>query len=222
MNDPYKVLGVRPDATDEEVKKVYRELVKKYHPDQFANNPLADLAQKKLAEINEAYDTIIKMRKSNTQQAGSPSGAGFGGTTGFGGGTGFGKSRWRSTGTGGDGRFTAIRKLINNGMLDEADDKLNEMPERPSEWHYLKGIIYSRKGWHDQAYLHLKMAVDMEPMNFEYRSAFNNINVRNNNYRAASYNRGYANNQDMCNMCQCLLCTDCCCEMAGGDFIPCC
>ena len=63
VNDPYKVLEISPEATDEEVKTAYREMARKYHPDNYANNPLSDLAQEKMQEINEAYDTIIRMRK---------------------------------------------------------------------------------------------------------------------------------------------------------------
>lgn len=62
MTDPYKVLGISPDATDEQVKAAYRELAKKYHPDNYADNPLADLAQEKMKAINEAYDTIMNQR----------------------------------------------------------------------------------------------------------------------------------------------------------------
>ena len=60
MKDPYEVLGVPHGASDEEIKKAYRELARKYHPDNYANNPLADLAQEKMKEINEAYDTLTK------------------------------------------------------------------------------------------------------------------------------------------------------------------
>ncbi|MCL2367524.1 MAG: DnaJ domain-containing protein, partial [Oscillospiraceae bacterium] len=62
MSDPYKVLGVSPSASDDEVKKAYREQARKYHPDNYHNNPLADLAQEKMKEINEAYDAILRMR----------------------------------------------------------------------------------------------------------------------------------------------------------------
>jgi len=65
MNDPYKVLGVSRDATDEEIKKAYRELARKYHPDNYVNNPLADLVQEKMKEINEAYDEIQRSRASS-------------------------------------------------------------------------------------------------------------------------------------------------------------
>lgn len=70
VNDPYKVLEISPEATDEEVKTAYREMARKYHPDNYANNPLSDLAQEKMQEINEAYDTIIRMRKQG--EAGKP------------------------------------------------------------------------------------------------------------------------------------------------------
>ena len=63
MTDPYKVLGVSPSATDDEVKDAYRKLAKKYHPDQYADSPLKDLADEKMKEINEAYDAITAQRK---------------------------------------------------------------------------------------------------------------------------------------------------------------
>lgn len=68
MSDPYKVLGVSPTATDEEIKKAYRALARKYHPDNYANNPLADLVQEKMKEINEAYDEIQKLRASGGRE----------------------------------------------------------------------------------------------------------------------------------------------------------
>ena len=71
--NPYEVLGVPENATDEQIKNAYKELVKKYHPDRYQDNPLADLAEDKLAEINEAYDTIMRMRSGSGQ-----SGYGYG------------------------------------------------------------------------------------------------------------------------------------------------
>ena len=68
MTDPYVVLGVPRTASDEEIKKKYRELARKYHPDNYANNPLADLAQEKMKQINEAYDAITKERAGGGTQ----------------------------------------------------------------------------------------------------------------------------------------------------------
>ena len=70
MSDPYKVLGVSPNATDDEIKTAYRELAKKYHPDNYAESPLADLASEKMKEINEAYDTIMNDRKARANNGG--------------------------------------------------------------------------------------------------------------------------------------------------------
>lgn len=69
MNNPYEVLGISPSATDEEVKAAYRELARKYHPDNYSDNPLSDLAQEKMKEINEAYDTIIRERQGGAGSA---------------------------------------------------------------------------------------------------------------------------------------------------------
>ena len=75
MNDPYAVLGVSPSASDDEIKRAYRELARKYHPDNYQNNPLADLAEAKMKEVNEAYDAIVKART----QGGYQSAGGYGG-----------------------------------------------------------------------------------------------------------------------------------------------
>ena len=103
VTDPYKILGVDPGATEEEIKSAYRQLVKKYHPDNYAGSPLADLANEKMQEINEAYDMVMKQRRGgtsggydpNAQYAGNPGYSGYSGNAGYGGqtaGTGSGTS----------------------------------------------------------------------------------------------------------------------------------
>ena len=62
--DPYKVLGVTPQTSDDDIKRAYRELARKYHPDNYVNNPLADLAEARMKEINEAYDMIMNERNA--------------------------------------------------------------------------------------------------------------------------------------------------------------
>ena len=74
MKDPYEVLGVPHGASDEQIKKAYRELARKYHPDNYADNPLADLAQEKMKEINEAYDTLTKGGGASSPSGGYQSG----------------------------------------------------------------------------------------------------------------------------------------------------
>lgn len=66
MKDPYEVLGVSPSASDDEVKKAYRELSRKYHPDANANNPLSDLAEEKFKEVQSAYQQIMDARANGT------------------------------------------------------------------------------------------------------------------------------------------------------------
>ena len=85
--DPYDILGVAPYATDDEVKRAYRELAKKYHPDLHVDNPLAELAQERFQEIQEAYDTVMQERasgrphsyQSGSNQSGTYDPFGFGG-----------------------------------------------------------------------------------------------------------------------------------------------
>ena len=78
MSDPYSVLGLSSNASDEEVKRAYRELARKYHPDNYQNNPLADLAEEKMKEINEAYETITKMRAGGASSSSSSYQSGYG------------------------------------------------------------------------------------------------------------------------------------------------
>ena len=68
--DPYSVLGVPSSASDDEVKKAYRELIRKYHPDSYVNNPLSDLAEEKFKEVQEAYDQIMKQRENGGYSGG--------------------------------------------------------------------------------------------------------------------------------------------------------
>lgn len=140
MTDPYKVLGISPSSTDEQVKSAYRELAKKYHPDSYADNPLADLAQEKMKAINEAYDQIMKERQSGGQQQGGYQNGGYAGGP-FTGRTG--------GGYGGSSQFADIRRLIRAGRMEEAEELLNGVPSqnRDGEWYFLKGNIAYSRGW---------------------------------------------------------------------------
>ena len=210
MSDPYKVLGVSPNATDEEIKAAYRELARKYHPDNYVNNPLGDLAAEKMKEINEAYDQTQASRKAGNQ-------GGYGGYNGG------------YQGAYGNSRFGDVRQMIQQGRISDAEEILEGTPtdSRDAEWYFLKGSIFYSRGWLDQAYSYFNRAVAMNPGNPEYRAALNQMGSQ----RATGYSRstpgGYRTNQNAggcssCDMCSGLICADCCCECMGGDLISCC
>lgn len=197
MRDPYSVLGVSQNASDDEVKKAYRELARKYHPDNYQNNPLADLAEEKMKEINEAYDTITK------QRSGGYSGSSPGGYGGY-------QQRSYSSG---DPAYARIRNLINMGDLNQAEQLLYEVGQKNGEWYFLSGSIAYRKGWLDEAMQNYARAVQLEPNNMEYRQALNLMQRGSaGGYRPAGYSSAG------CDPCTAYLCCSCLTPWGG----PCC
>ena len=115
MRDPYQVLGVPSTATDEEVKKAYRDLARKYHPDNYHDNPLADLAQERMKEINEAYEAVQSQRKAQRSGGYSAYGTGYGGY----------QSAYQGSYQG-SSRYQRVRMAISSGDLN-----LAERPDQP-------------------------------------------------------------------------------------------
>ena len=199
MSDPYSVLGVKPDASDEEVKRAYRELARKYHPDNYQNNPLADLAEEKMKEINEAYDAITRMRGS---------GASGGYQSSYQGGY---QRQQQYSGAGGS-LYIQVRQAINMGDLSRAEQLLRTAPTQDAEWHFLTGSIAYRKGWLDEATQHFQMACNMDPSNGEYRQAMMMMRQGGQAYRPY----GYGGGMDSCDLCTTCLCLNCLCNGCGG------
>lgn len=224
MTDPYQVLGVSPSATDEQIKNAYRELARKYHPDNYANNPLADLAQEKMKEINEAYDQIQRQRK---QQQSSRSGQGYSQGGYSQGGYSRGYAGQRSY-AGGGSQFADIRQLLNANRVSDAEELLEGIPQsrRDAEWYFLRGRVFYVRGWLDQAYNYYVRANQMSPGNAEYQTALNQLMWQRNTGRPAGGYGDYRNVQTSgasgCDMCMGLICADTCCECMGGDLISCC
>ena len=213
-------MGVSPSATDEQIKSAYRELARKYHPDNYVNNPLADLAQEKMKEINEAYDQIQRQRKQQQQSYSGQASANRGYSNA-------GYSRQSYSGQG-RSQFADIRQLLNSNRLSEAEELLEGIPQqrRDAEWYYLRGRVFYVHGWLDQAYSYYTRAVQMNPGNAEYQTALNQLMWQRNTGRPSGGYGDYRNVQSGgmsgCDMCSGLICADCCCECMGGDLISCC
>lgn len=194
MKDPYSILGVSQNASDDEIKRAYRELARKYHPDNYQNNPLADLAEEKMKEVNEAYDTITKMRSGSGYESASSSG-------------GYQYQRQYTQNQSTGSVFSRVRSAINMGNLAEAEQMLHSAPEKNGEWYFLAGSIAYRKGWLDEAHQNYQMAVQMEPNNMEYRQALNMMQAGGPVYRTYGSGTGV----DSMDCCTSLLCLNCLC-----------
>lgn len=196
MKNPYEVLEISPNATDEEVKAAYRKMAKKYHPDNYANSPLADLAEQKMKEINEAYDTILEQRKNGNNANNTNSY--------------YNSSSYSS--------FANIRSYISMGRITEADAMLEQVPlsNRNAEWYYLKGIVFNRQGRNAQAYSYFQEATKMDPSNQEFRQAFNNMNSYSNSYNGYNVSGMGRNNCDCWDICTAIWCADCICDCLGA------
>jgi len=153
MTDPYKILGVSPNADDQEITKAYRELAKKYHPDL---NPGDVNAAARMQEINEAYDAIKKGDTSGTQNPG-----GYGYNT-------YGSRRTLTP-------LDSAEAYLRSRMYEQALYVLQGIQEKSARWYYLSGIANSQAGNQVLAIEHAQMAVNIEPNNRVYQNMLENI-----------------------------------------------
>ena len=209
MTDPYEVLNVPNTATDDEIKKAYRELARKYHPDNYHDNPLADLAQEKMKEINAAYDAIQRQRSGKA--AGGPA-AGWGAAAGQSyGGYQYQQRQQRNAGS---AAFYQVRMAINRNDLGMAEQLLDNIDDRNGEWNYLMGTICYRRGWVDEARRYYQTACQMDPVNPEYRQALRYVENSREAYRPEGY-EVFSTGCGSGNICGQLACLYLCC-MSGS------
>lgn len=145
--DPYKVLGVAPGATEEEIKKAYKQLSKKYHPDLNMNNPRKDEYAEKFKEVQQAYDMLTKKQAAPQD---------------------FWGNYQSSAGNDSSMYLNAARTYIQNGRYEEAMNVLNGIENRNAEWYFLRSNVYLRTGRDSQALEDAKTAAAMEPGNMTY------------------------------------------------------
>ncbi len=217
--NPYDVLGVSPEATDDEIKKAYRELSRKYHPDANVDNPLKDLAEEKFKEVQEAYDTIVKERENG---GGYHYGYGNAGSYTTGSGS-YGNSGYGSAGGTTNVERQAVYNFINNRRYQEALNLLNRMEDRNAEWYYLSAAANAGMGNNVLAQEHAAKAVNMEPNNLQYRQLMNQLSYAGRQYQSNPYGGGYgsAGTCSTGNFCCDLWLADTMCECMGGDLCTC-
>lgn len=207
--NPYEVLGIRPGASQDEIKSAYRKLVKQYHPDQFRDNPLQELAQEKLAEINKAYNMLM-----NENEARNSFGNSYSNSSSSYSNDNYSNTNYYAT------DLSEARMRIQRRDIRGAEAILNKIGNRNAEWYFLNGMVHIHKGWYDSAFQNISTAVNMDPNNFEYRQTLNQLQTRTRSY--GNPFRTTRNSSNAFDCCIDLWCLDTMCECMGGDLIGCC
>ena len=206
MGDPYRVLGLEPGASDEEVKQAYRRLAKKYHPDR---NPGDAEAARKMQEVNDAYERIQHPEKNQQRSQG---GSGYDPFGGYGGYSGYGS--YSGGGSQGADYYSAAQQYIRFGRYREALNVLQNATTRDARWYYLSAWANDGIGNQVTALEHIRKAVSMDPGNPEYLQALEEIENGGAAYRtqAGSF-RGFSMGGSPCaNLCLCYLVQMFCCR----------
>lgn len=202
--DAYKILGLTPGASEEEIKSAYKFLAQKYQPDQYEEGPLREDAQAKTDELNAAFDQIMSELRAGTSASGTSDTA---------------ESSAR-------GKYGDIRTMINHGDAENALARLNGIVDgaQDAEWNFLVGSAYYYKGWVNDALRYFQQACRLEPGNREYEAALRNLtssangNMAGNPYAASgnAYPGGMQMGCSCCDMCTAMICMDACCGCGRG------
>lgn len=203
--DPYKVLGVERGASDDEIKKAYRSMSRKYHPDANINNPNKDQAEAKFKEVQQAYQQIMKEKEygesygasgygGSSTQSGNPYGDFgdfFGGFGGFGGAYGGQQQRQQSTQSESDIHLQAAGNYIRSGHYKEALNVLEGISTRNALWYFYSASANSGLGNNVVALEHAQKAVSLEPNNMQYQMLLQRLQGGGGWYQSQQQSYGY-------------------------------
>ena len=211
IDDPYSVLGLSRDATDEEVKQAYRRLAKKYHPDL---NPGDQEAARKMQQVNEAYDQIKNPEKYARQAAPGSQGGGYNPYGGWGYGGSYGGTDYSRSQEPQDAYQQSAYQYIRFGRYQEALNTLENCRERNARWYYLSALANNSLGNQVTALEHIRRALDLEPSNMEYRQFQQHLEYGGTWYTnmGSGYDRPYSGYSNFCMSLLCMqaMCTCCC------------
>lgn len=195
ITNPYEVLGVSPQASNDEIKKAYRDICKKYHPDSYVGNPLSDLAEDKFKEAQQAYEQIMNDRERGYERGGEYSGS-----------------------SGDDVQLMEVYNYLTARRYSDALKVLSGIANRSARWYYFSSVANAGVGNNMIAIEHGRQAVNMEPGNQEYAEFLNRLEWQGQRYQGARMDRGSIGTGNIC--CD-LWCADSCCECMGGDLCSC-
>ncbi|MBQ9765915.1 MAG: J domain-containing protein [Lachnospiraceae bacterium] len=213
MRDPYEVLGINRNATEEEIKKAYRAASRKYHPDANLDNP--KLAEEKFKEVQQAYKEIMRQREGGQEQDSyGGSYGGFGGFGGYGGYWNYGRNR--SSGTSGeDSYYQAAANYIKSGYYNEALQVLSQINNKDARWYYYSSIANYGAGNNVTAMEHIDRAIELEPDNVMYQRYKQQMEGGGAWYQTRSGGYGSPLGDDYCTkLCIANMLCNCCC--GGG------
>lgn len=212
ITDPYQVLGVYPSASDDEIKRAYRDLSRKYHPDTNANNPLADLAEEKFKQVQEAYQQIMEERERGSQRSYGYSSQNSSSQSYYNS-----NQSWQS-----DPQMVAAANYINARHYREALNVLSGHNNRNGYWYHFNALAHAGLGNNMEALNFARQAVNIEPNNQEFHDLLNRLSWGGQRYQNNSQGYGYGGSScGTGNLCCDLWCADSLCECMGGDLCSC-